>query len=162
MPIVFNADEVLEMAEQIERNGAKFYRAAADSLPDVKQLFLDLAGQEDQHEVIFSQMRAQLQGQAAEPTVFDPDSDEAMYLRAMADSHVFDVNADPTAELACGATVENVIASAIGKEKDSIAFYTGLKELVPAALGKDRMDAIVKEELGHIGWLSQKLGELTA
>ena len=29
MGVTFNADEVFEMAEQIERNGAKFYRAAA-------------------------------------------------------------------------------------------------------------------------------------
>ena len=30
MSIVFNADEILEMAEQIERNGAKFYRRASE------------------------------------------------------------------------------------------------------------------------------------
>ena len=27
----FNADDVLEMAEQLEKNGGKFYRAAAES-----------------------------------------------------------------------------------------------------------------------------------
>ena len=30
----FNADDVFEMAEQMERNGAKFYRTAADSTQD--------------------------------------------------------------------------------------------------------------------------------
>ena len=30
----FNADEIFEMAEQLERNGAKFYRAAAESIND--------------------------------------------------------------------------------------------------------------------------------
>ena len=28
--ITFNPDEIFEMAEQIERNGAKFYRKAAE------------------------------------------------------------------------------------------------------------------------------------
>ena len=36
MVIPFSADEVFEMAEQIERNGAKFYRAAAKKLPVVR------------------------------------------------------------------------------------------------------------------------------
>ena len=30
----FNADEIFEIAEQIERNGAKFYRTAAESVAD--------------------------------------------------------------------------------------------------------------------------------
>ena len=34
----FNADEVFEMAEQIEKNGAKFYRNAAGKFPELKQL----------------------------------------------------------------------------------------------------------------------------
>ena len=30
MPITFNADEIFEMAEEMERNGAWFYRRAAE------------------------------------------------------------------------------------------------------------------------------------
>ena len=46
MSITFNADEVFEMAEQIERNGAKFYREAATKTSDrqTKDMFLRLAG----------------------------------------------------------------------------------------------------------------------
>ena len=35
MSYEFNADEVFEIAEQIERNGAKFYRTAAKNVSDV-------------------------------------------------------------------------------------------------------------------------------
>ena len=35
-----------------------------------------------------------------------------------------------------------------------------MKDLVPESLGKDRMDAIIKEEMGHIKILSQKLAAL--
>jgi len=38
MPIPFNADEVFEMAEQIERNGARFYRAAAEEIAHIATL----------------------------------------------------------------------------------------------------------------------------
>ena len=50
MAIPFNADEVFEMAEQIERNGGMFYRAAADKFPAVRELLLKLAKWEDDHE----------------------------------------------------------------------------------------------------------------
>jgi len=48
----FNADEIFEMAEQIERNGASFYRKSAESIDDPaeKKLLLDLAAMEDEHE----------------------------------------------------------------------------------------------------------------
>ena len=32
MGLDFNADEVFEIAEQIERNGAEFYRTAAENI----------------------------------------------------------------------------------------------------------------------------------
>ena len=41
----FNADDVLEIAEQLERNGGKFYRTAAESTSDTanKEFLLELA-----------------------------------------------------------------------------------------------------------------------
>ena len=94
MSIDFNADEVFEMAEQIERNGAKFYRKAADKTSDAatKQELLDLAEMEDQHEKTFAAMRSELSGPEMAVTVFDPEGDAGRYLRAMADGHVFDLS----------------------------------------------------------------------
>ena len=34
MPITFNANEIFEMAEEMERNGARFYRKAAENASD--------------------------------------------------------------------------------------------------------------------------------
>ena len=53
MSITFNADEIFEMAEQIERNGAKFYREAAENASDadVKEMLLSMAAMEDGHVV---------------------------------------------------------------------------------------------------------------
>ena len=78
----------------------------------------------------------------------------------MADGHVFDVKADP-AELFTGKeTMENILQTAMGMEKDSIVFYLGMKELVPERLGKDRIDAIIKEEMGHLASLGRELAAL--
>jgi len=160
MVIPFSADEVFEMAEQIERNGAKFYRAAAKKLPVVRQVLLDLAAMEDVHEKTFAAMRAELSASEKEPPVFDPDSQAQAYLRVMADGHIFDVRTDPAKLLAEQKSVQDVLKTAITVEKDSIAFYVGIRDGVSRKAGKDKVEAIIKEEMSHIVILSQKLADL--
>ena len=89
MGLIFNADEIFEMAEQIERNGAKFYREAAGnaSSDDIKRMLLDMAAMEDGHLKTFEQMRKDLAKQEKASNVFDPDNQAALYLQAMADGH---------------------------------------------------------------------------
>jgi len=160
MDVTFNADEVFEMAEQIERNGAKFYRAAAEKFSSVGQMLLDLASMEDEHEKIFKDMRAQLSGREQEPMAFDPDGELQMYLRVIADGEVFNVKAEATEQLKGQKTAEGVLEMAIGMEKESIAFYAGLKECVPPRAGRDKVEAIIREEFSHIAALSEKLSTL--
>lgn len=157
MAMPFNADEVFEMAEQIERNGAKFYRAAAKKFPDLESVLLDLARMEDDHEKTFAAMRAELAGGELEMPVYDPDGEVQMYLRVMADGHVFDLSADPAKQLADKKTSEDVLRMAMGAERDSIAFYVGLRESVPQKAGKDKVEAIIREEMGHMAILNEKL-----
>jgi len=160
MAMPFNADEVFEMAEQIERNGGIFYRAAAEKFPGVSKVLLGLAEMEDEHLKTFADMRADLSGTELEEPVFDPDGQAQMYLRVMADGNVFDVKADPAEQLAASNTPEDVLKMAIGVERDSIAFYVGLKEAVSRKAGKDKVDDIIKEEMGHIVTLNEKLQDL--
>jgi len=160
MGVTFNADEVFEMAEQIERNGAKFYRAAAEKFPAAQQILLGLAAMEDEHEKTFKDMRAQLSDQEQEPMVFDPDDEAQMYLRVVADGHVFDTKADPAEQLKGKDKLEDILQTAINMEKESIAFYAGLKECVPPRAGRDKVEAIIREEFSHIATLNEKLSTL--
>jgi rubrerythrin len=149
----FNADEVFEMAEQMERNGAKFYRDAAKSAgdPSNKDLLLSLSKMEEEHEKTFQSMRTALTSAEKASTVFDPSGEAALYLRALADSRVFfEKKIDTTSMM-------EILKSAIEAEKDSIVFYLGMKEAVPPALGQDRINRIIKEEMGHIRMLSKEL-----
>ena len=162
MSFEFNADEIFEMAEQIERNGVKFYRRAADLITDsqARGKLLEFAEMEVMHEKTFAAMRADLSLKESVTTVFDPENQEALYLRAMADGHVFDVKADPSAKLTGEETMEEILQTAIGLEKDSIVFYLGIKEMVPANLGRDKIDDIIREERGHITDLSAQLASM--
>lgn len=149
----FNVDEVFEMAGQMERNGAKFYNTAAQNAPDAatKVLLLDLAAMEVEHEKTFDALRAELSAKEKAPTIFDPDDEALLYLRALVDTRVFfEKNIDVTSML-------DILKAAIEAEKDSIVFYLGMRESVPPNLGRDRLEAIIKEEMSHIRLLSKEL-----
>jgi rubrerythrin len=62
MPMPFKVDEIFKMAEQIERNGAKFYRAAAKKIPAAKQALVELASMEDEHLRTFAAIIAEEMG----------------------------------------------------------------------------------------------------
>ena len=78
----------------------------------------------------------------------------------MADGVVFDLDADPAAELTGSEDLEYILRKAIQLERDSIAFYVGIEDMVPAKRGKDQVDSIIKEEMSHIVTLSQELAAL--
>ncbi len=156
--IYFSANEILQMAEQIERNGAQFYRrAAAGAGETAGKLLFGLAIQEEEHEKVFARMRASLSDEERKVPVPDPDHQDLAYLQAWADGHVFDVRVDPSQKLTGKETIEDILKMAIGMEKDSIVFYLGMKETVPQRLGRSSIDKIIKEEMSHLATLSRQL-----
>jgi len=161
MAVTFNADEVFEMAEQIERNGAKFYRTAAQNASSgaVTEFLEGLAAMEVEHIRMFSDMRAELT-QQEQGWIFDPDNEAAKYLQAMVDGCIFDDTSDPASQLTGDETPAEVFATAIGLEKNSIAYYTGIKDMVPSPEGKNKVQAIIKEEMSHVVSLKEKLDSL--
>jgi rubrerythrin len=160
MPTKFSADEVLEMAGRIETRGAKFYRKAAKIHVAARDLLMDIARQEDQHFATFAELRKKLTPSEQEPTAYDPYGESDLYLKAMVDGTAFDINQDPEELLTGRESLDDLFKMAIGLEKDSIVFYLGLRDLVPPAFGKERINEIVKEEMRHIAWLSNKRAEL--
>jgi len=164
MPITFNAGEVFEIAVQIERNGARFYERAAEALkdPHVCELLEELAQMEHDHEGVFSALRRELAEQEEPEAVFDPYGESTQYLRAVAGGKVFDLRLDPTDWLQeRERTQADVLRKAIDVEKDSIIYYLGVKDAVPAELGKDRIDGIIHQEMTHLRLLSDMLTDLT-
>ena len=152
----FNADDVFEMAEQMERNGYNFYETAAKGVSDeeAKKMLLEFAEMEKNHEKTFSDMRKWLGENEKEKTVFDPENESVQYLRALADTRVFfDKKIDVS-------SLETILKDAIQAEKDSIVFYLGMKEAVPEGKGKGWLDGIIREEMGHIRLLSGKLAQV--
>lgn len=149
----FNADEVFEMAIEIEVKGQEFYnKAAADAEnEEVKAILLDLANMEVGHANTFKEMKEELASIEKASNVFDPENDAAAYLKALADTKVFyEKEIDTT-------STKEVMKAAVTAEKDSIVFYLGMKQLVPEKKGQDKLDDIISEEMSHIRIITQKL-----
>lgn len=157
MSIRFNADEIFEIAERIEENGAKFYTKAAEFFKGTgqDQLLLDLAKMEKEHKATFAKLRAD--SAIREIDVFDPDEDVKKYLQAFADGQIFDINHDPAKLLVGNKTLPEIIRIAIGLEKDSVVFYLGIRDMVPPNLGKNQITKIIAEEKNHVTILSDLL-----
>ncbi|MFH0952823.1 MAG: ferritin family protein [Verrucomicrobiota bacterium] len=161
MATKFTADEILEMAERIETKGAKFYRKAAKLHVGARDLLLQIAAQEDLHFKAFEDMRKGLSPSEKE-SAYDPYGESDLYLKAMVDGYAFDINREPAEAITGKEPLDEVFRMAIELEKDSIVFYLGLRDVVPPSFGKERVNDIVKEEMKHIAWLSNKRAEAKA
>jgi len=159
----FNVNEIFEIACQIERNGAKFYRQMAKETSDssLNQLMHHLAEMEEVHEKVFASMRNGLLDQDKGKTVFDPNGETSQYLKAFADLFVFGEEAGEefvfSELLSEKAKTRKILRAAINLEWEAIAFYSGMKDLVPENLGKGKIDGIVKEEMKHVRLLTNSL-----
>jgi rubrerythrin len=162
MSIQFNAEEIFEIAIQIERNGAIFYRNSANNTKDesTKKIFADLASMEDEHEVTFLKLKEHAKTVTWDKEFNDSNSEATMYLQAMAGGYVFNIHDDPFMNLPASTPMSDVLKAAITREKESIVFYTGMKDLVPKKLGADKIEWIIREEMKHVILLTKKLREV--
>lgn len=163
MGFTFNADEVFQVAIDIERNGAAFYRRAVELQDDPaqKEFFEGLARMEDTHERTFKRMREELAGQEGGAAGYEPDSEAALYLQALANGHGGEGNPAEARSLTGNETVEDILRIGIGLEKNSILYYSGLLEMIPEKLGRDRVELIIAEERKHVAQLSRALSDFT-
>jgi rubrerythrin len=157
MKLYFNADEVFEMAEDIERQGAAFYSKAAGlfSDTDIKNLLEGLSKMEVAHEKKFKKMRSEILSDAFKG--YDPDEMAKAYIHAFTEGKVFAKGSEMCDALSAKSTLSEILRMAIEAEKNSILFYTGIRKALPEAKSKDAIEDIIDEEMNHIVMLSDKL-----
>ncbi len=162
MGFKFNVCEVFEMAEHLERNGAKFYRKISECFddPDVRKTLLLLSDWELEHADKFAVIRKSFLEGECPPTVSDVNNEDILYLRAMASGHVFDVSKDLCSDLGGSRDERQVLQMAVGLEKEAIVFYLGLKTAVPTDAGKEKVELIIKDKMRHLGILNRELSVL--
>lgn len=159
MDVELSGYEVLEVAERIERNGVKFYRRAAGLCGDdrISTLFVQLAQWEARHVELFKKMRERLAAERWQPGRLDPDRIDGPNAQALAGLAVFAIQPDPGRELTGAESRTEVLRMAIEKEKDSIVYYTGLKDFVPHQTDRQIVEEVIQEEMKHVRILVQSL-----
>lgn len=161
MIMTYSADEIYEIAEQIERNAAEFYGEAAElcSNEETCRLLLDMSAIENQHLETFQKMREKL-AEVQGFSIFDPFGRSALYLQAIADARSWEGRINPMQALTGSETARQIIEIALESEKEMVVFYVGLRDLVYFKPGKDKVEEIIIEELRHISALSKILKNL--
>jgi rubrerythrin len=161
MVITFTADEIFEIAEEIESNATEFYREAAErcSNEDTRNLLLGLSAIENKHLKTFQKMREKL-AEKEGLSILDPLGHSAMYLQSMADARTWEGRKSPTQDLSGNETVKEIFEIALEAEKEMVVFYVGLKDLVYFKADKDKVEEIILEELSHISALLNRLKSL--
>ena len=156
--MIFNAGEVFEIAEQIERNGQKFYRRAVEVVDDqdIEEFLESLAAMEDDHEILFNQLKKEVID-IPESDFPDMDDQLAQYLKSYADGKVFDSSDAPDAQINENSTIQEIFDIAIDFERNSVIFFTLVREMVPENLGRGKIDILIKEEIKHIATLNNRL-----
>lgn len=152
MSIFFSGRELVEIALGIERNGAAFYDSLAKSATNVmaQGVYKSLADKERAHIEIFQNMLS-LVGEYQPPETYTEQY--ALYFKALVGSAVF--SDDQVArEMAqkVGSDAE-AIQIGIGAEKDSILFYSEMRDLVHRS-DREVINKIIEEEKAHLRQLS--------
>jgi rubrerythrin len=161
MFIFGNAEDVFAMAVRIEENGVAFYKgvAAITEAADTRKLFEDLAQMESGHITAFKMLRSQLPASFPSDAVWDPEGLAESYLQATADTHIFTKESAQN-RLKNVKTPFDAVTMALLFERDSVAFFLGMKEILPDPNGRSEIDKLIQAEMDHIRMLSACLREL--
>jgi len=148
----FSADEIFRIGMEIELNGKAFYETAAALCKEssAKEVLEYLRDAEQQHYDAFSAMRDALPAAAKSETVFDPDGEAAMYLKALADSRIFtDMKQAVALAKKCKAPAD-VFEVALRFEKDSVVLFETMKQGTKPEWGQDKINFLIDAEKEHV------------
>ena len=164
MGIIYNADEIFEIAIGIEKNGKAFYDMAADTVSEVdaQKLLRELSSWEDRHIELFKTLRAGLKAGLPAGLDYDADPEIYSYMKAAADSHVFVQSFDLSLLANRCKTAREALEIALRFEKDSVVYYATVKNLVPESLGRAEVSRIEDEEIRHVSILQKQIRHFTA
>ena len=142
---MFSLKDIIDIAVQIEQNGERIYRNAAENIddPPLQSMLNWLADEEARHVKWFA---------ALKPTVSDggeyPEQEKMgkELLRNAVGSHSFVLE---DAGFSSMENIEDLLRVAIEFEKDTALFYKMLQPLIDDQKTLDQLHVIIREEDNH-------------
>jgi rubrerythrin len=158
LDINLTAQEVFVLAQKIEKKAEQFYLQAAGAAGDpiTQQLFLSLAVMEKLHAQVFDGMGAPGGDKRLEATA--PVKDKYREIWPMlAGTMIQDIDKELPKFFKGRHSSEDIIRAAMDFERDTIVLFYGIREMMSGPTDRQRLDDIMKEEMGHLISLGSQL-----
>jgi rubrerythrin len=157
--MAYSLNEIIDIAIAIEETGYGFYMECSSGFKDplIKDVFEFLAKEELTHKQTFQSFRDEDYGKEGVL-----NEEYYMYLKAIGGSKIFEERGKNVGKTISETTTPmDAIKEALVLEKESILFYTEMKELYRGGKKPTRLiNAIIAEERKHVATLydlSQKM-----
>ena len=155
---MFSANELLDLAIKLEKNGEAVYRRAINmvSKPQLIYLLEWMANEEKRHLDFFSELKRKLETNRSNP--FMAEISQELFDDLLGDKNfsLKEVN------FASVETSDDLFAIFIEFEKDSVIFYKVLEPFVEDPVALEYLKKIIDEENRHIKHLQDCLGHKEA
>jgi rubrerythrin len=155
----FSVFEVLQIAEQVEHKGAKFYLKTAELFddPELRDIYYRLATWKAKHEKIWARMRKRFSEKTGEFGTFDPDNYVLSNPQVMSGLTWFGTQQEGANRLTGREDKRQILKDAIRRANEVIIFYQGLKDFARDPASKNAIDTIIREENRQIQLLTEEL-----
>ncbi|MBN2210673.1 MAG: ferritin family protein [Sedimentisphaerales bacterium] len=156
----YSLSEAFRLAEAVEKNGLEFYTLAAATVKDkkTKEILLNLAEQEQRHAELFAQMRQEYCARE-DLHVVDADDQVLNYIQSVAATHVFNLDKNVARLVASVQSPQSTLQLALSFEKDTITFFSALKNGVQHE-HRDKVEQLIQEEVRHVRDLQEAMKNL--
>jgi rubrerythrin len=150
---MFSLKDIIDIAVQIERNGERVYRNAAEKIedPSLSSLLHWLADEETHHAKWFEALMDKV------PETGDFPEEEKMGRALLQDAVGAQSFTLDDADFSSMKKVEDLLNLAIEFEKDTALFYGMLQPLIDDQKTLEQLHAIIQEEEAHARRLKEML-----
>lgn len=155
---MFSANEILDMAVKLEKNGEAVYRNAIEKVvrPELIDLLEWMAAEEVKHADFFANLKLDLESKNANPFI-----DEMS--RELFDDLLGEKNFSlKEIDFSLIENTDELIAVFVEFEKDSVIFYKVLEPFVEDPVAREQLKIIIEEENRHIKRLQEFVGDREA
>jgi rubrerythrin len=150
---MFSLKDIVDIAVQIEQNGERVYRSAAEKIedPSLRSLLQWLADEEAGHAKWFEALMDTVSGTGDFP---EQEKMGRALLKNAVGAQSFTLE---DADFSSMETIEDLFELAIEFEKDTVLFYGMLQPLIEDQQTLDQLHAIIQEEENHARHLRKVL-----
>ncbi|CAL7962950.1 Rubrerythrin [Gammaproteobacteria bacterium] len=148
MTKLFYISEVVKFAIEKEKESTALYKGLGEgaSTKNIKDLFHQLMLEEEKHEDFYTKLLETTPKEQSPGVAEDTEYEAYMQELIRASRSIPSLDTHKLTDM------KIALDYAIAREKDSILFYVGLKNYLPAH-DKTKVDAIIKEESQHMAKL---------